>query len=416
MLSYQETLQAIHSHKANGRRPDFKRFNWILDKLGRPQAGFPSLHIVGTNGKGSTTALLQAIFTTAGYKTGTFTSPFITRFNERIAIDGQPISDHDLVETFDLIKPWLEEVAKTEFGRLTEFELVTLLAFVYFARIQPVDMAIIEAGIGGRFDATNVINPLATICTSIGYDHTDTLGERLADIAWQKAGAIKPAKPIVLGQVPLEAQTVFENEAKKLGAALYQAGCDFQVKDREDSFNFMSPQGNLENLSLSLMGPHQRDNAALALETALLLQAVFPKLDEEAFRIGLQTATWPGRGELIKPNILLDGAHNPQGIQALIELLEKEFPDCPKHLLFAGLKRKDLAKMLELLAGQDVTVVSFDFPGAADLTDYPDTYVQIPDFRTWLKQAERSTDLFVVTGSLYFISQVRHFLLDKETP
>ncbi|OZV23502.1 bifunctional folylpolyglutamate synthase/dihydrofolate synthase [Streptococcus sobrinus] len=416
MLSYQETLQAIHSHKANGRRPDFKRLNWILDKLGRPQAGFPSLHIVGTNGKGSTTALLQAIFTTAGYKTGTFTSPFITRFNERIAIDGQPISDKELVEVFDLVKPWLDQVAETEFGSLTEFELVTVLAFLYFERIQPVDIAIIEAGIGGRFDSTNVINPLATICTSIGYDHTDTLGERLADIAWQKAGANKPAKPIVLGQVPLEAQTVFENEAKKLGAALYQAGCDFQVKDREDSFDFMSPQGNLENLSLSLMGPHQRDNAALALETALLLQAVFPKLDEEAFRIGLQTATWPGRGELVRPNILLDGAHNPQGIGALLELLETDFPNSSKHFLFAGLKRKDLAGMLELLDGQDLTITSFDFPGAAELADYPDYFKKIEDFRDWLSQTQDSQALYVVTGSLYFISQVRHFLLDKETP
>lgn len=220
MLNYQETLQAIHSHKAYGRRPDFRRLNWILDKLGRPQAGFPSLHIVGTNGKGSTTALLQAVFSQAGYKTGTFTSPFITRFNERIAVDGQPISDQDLVKTFDLVRPWLVKLAETELGTLTEFELVTVLAFLYFECIQPVDMAIIEAGVGGRFDSTNIIIPLAAICTSIGYDHLDTLGNRLEDIAWHKAGAIKSGRPIILGPVPQQAQIVFENEAKRLQAPL----------------------------------------------------------------------------------------------------------------------------------------------------------------------------------------------------
>ncbi len=412
MLTYQETLEAIHSHKANGRRPDFKRLNWILDKLGRPQAGFPILHIVGTNGKGSTTAFLQAIFSSAGYKTGTFTSPFITHFNERISVNGRPISDQDLVKTFDFVRPWLEEITKTDLGILTEFELVTVLAFVYFGQIQPVGLVIIEAGIGGRFDSTNVITPLATICTSIGYDHTETLGDRLEDIAWQKAGAIKPNRPMILGSMPRQARSVFEREAQGLGAPLYRLEQEFQIKDEMEVFDFISPLGSLENLHTSLLGPHQKNNAALAIQASLLLRFDFPKIDELAIRKGLRSATWPGRGELVRPNILLDGAHNPQGIQALIELLEKEFPDRPKHLLFAGLKRKDLAKMLELLAGQDVTVVSFDFPGAADLTDYPDTYAQIPDFRTWLKQAERSTDLFVVTGSLYFISDVRHYLLN----
>ncbi len=416
MLSYQETLQAIHSHKANGRRPDFKRLNWILDKLGRPQAGFPILHIVGTNGKGSTTAFLQAIFSSAGYKTGTFTSPFITRFNERISVNGRPISDQDLVKTFDFVRPWLEEITKTDLGILTEFELVTVLAFVYFGQIQPVGLVIIEAGIGGRFDSTNVITPLATICTSIGYDHTETLGDRLEDIAWQKAGAIKPNRPMILGSMPRQARSVFEREAQGLGAPLYRLGQEFQIKDEMEVFDFISPLGSLENLHTSLLGPHQKNNAALAIETSLLLQADFPKIDEEAFRIGLQTATWPGRGELIKPNILLDGAHNPQGIGALLELLETDFPNSSKHLLFAGLKRKNLAGMLELLDGQDLTITSFDFPGAAELADYPDYFKKIEDFRDWLSQAQDSQALYVVTGSLYFISQVRHFLLDKETP
>lgn len=416
MLSYQETLQAIHSHKANGHRPDFKRLNWILDKLGRPQAGFPSLHIVGTNGKGSTTALLQAIFTTAGYKTGTFTSPFITRFNERIAIDRQPISDKELVEVFDLVQPRFDQVAETEFGSLTEFELVTVLAFVYFGQIQPVGLVIIEAGIGGRFDSTNVINPLATICTSIGYDHTDTLGDQLADIAWQKAGAIKPNRPMILGSMPRQARSVFEREAQGLGAPLYRLGQEFQIKDEMEVFDFISPLGSLESLHTSLLGPHQKNNAALAIQASLLLRFDFPKVDELAIRKGLRSATWPGRGELVRPNILLDGAHNPQGIGALLELLETDFPNSSKHFLFAGLKRKDLAGMLELLDGQDLTITSFDFPGAAELADYPDYFKKIEDFRDWLSQTQDSQALYVVTGSLYFISQVRHFLLDKETP
>lgn len=414
MLNYQETLQAIHSHKAYGRRPDFRRLNWILDKLGRPQVGFPSLHIVGTNGKGSTTALLQAVFSQAGYKTGTFTSPFITRFNERIAVDGQPISDQDLVKTFDLVRPWLVKLAETELGTLTEFELVTVLAFLYFECIQPVDMAIIEAGVGGRFDSTNIIIPLAAICTSIGYDHLDTLGNRLEDIAWHKAGAIKSGRPIILGPVPQQAQIVFENEAKRLQAPLYQAGRDFWIEDTSNGFDFKGPLGSLQHLSLSLLGSHQKNNAALAIETSLLLQKNFPKIDEAAIRTGLQSAFWPGRGELIKPNILLDGAHNPQGIQALINLLKTDFPNRSKQLLFAGLKRKNLSEMLALLEGLELSVTTFAFPEAADLADYPETYSKVADFREWLDKAKDSDALFIVTGSLYFISEVRRYLLDQK--
>ncbi|WP_165210770.1 bifunctional folylpolyglutamate synthase/dihydrofolate synthase [Streptococcus tangpeifui] len=414
MLTYQETLQTIHSHKAYGRRPDFRRLNWLLDKLGRPQAGFPSLHIVGTNGKGSTTALLQAIFSQAGYKTGTFTSPFITRFNERIAVDGQPISDQDLVRTFDLVRPWLEKLTETEMGTLTEFELVTVLAFLYFERVQPVDIAIIEAGVGGRFDSTNIITPLATICTSIGYDHLDTLGNRLEDIVWHKAGAIKSGRSIILGPVPQKAQIVFENEAKQLQAPLYQAGRDFWIEDTSNGFDFKGPLGSLQHLSLSLLGSHQQYNAALATEASLLLQKHFPKIDEAAIRTGLRSAFWPGRGELIEPNILLDGAHNPQGIQALINLLKTDFPNRSKQLLFAGLKRKNLSGMLTLLEGLELSVTTFAFPEAADLADYPETYSKVADFREWLDKAKDSDDLFIVTGSLYFISEVRRYLLDQK--
>lgn len=192
MMTYTETLNWIHSHKANGRRPSIERMRYLLNLLDNPQDKFPAIHIVGTNGKGSTTSFLQHILTESGYKTGTFTSPFITRFNERIAIDSKEISDQDLVKTAQAIKPIVENYDfQNKVGKVTEFELVTVLMFYYFAEINPVDIAVIEAGIGGTYDSTNVFTAKAVICPSISIDHQDTLGDTLTEIASHKAGVLK---------------------------------------------------------------------------------------------------------------------------------------------------------------------------------------------------------------------------------
>ena len=197
-MNYIETLNWIHSHKANGRRPSLERMQYLLALLDNPQDKFPAIHVVGTNGKGSTTSFLQHILTASGYKTGTFTSPFITRFNERIAIDSVEIPDQDLVKTVQAIKPIVNSAEfQDKVGKVTEFELVTALMFYYFAVVNPVDIAVIEAGIGGTYDSTNVFTAKAVICPSISIDHQETLGNSLAEIAQHKADILKPNVPFI---------------------------------------------------------------------------------------------------------------------------------------------------------------------------------------------------------------------------
>ena len=219
-MNYTETLNFIHSFKGNGRRPQLERMRWLLRQAGEPQSHYPTVHIVGTNGKGSTTSYLQNILTKSGYQVGTFTSPYITGFNERISINGTEIPDKDLISLVAKAQVILSDLEEhTNFGRPTEFELVTLLMFLYFD-LKQVDMAIIEAGIGGRLDSTNVLSPELVICTSIGFDHTETLGNSLLDIANHKAGVMRENTPILLGRVSAEVEHFFNQKSHDLQVPL----------------------------------------------------------------------------------------------------------------------------------------------------------------------------------------------------
>ncbi|SUN45237.1 folylpolyglutamate synthase / dihydrofolate synthase [Streptococcus dysgalactiae] len=205
----------IHTFKANGRKTDLDRMTYLLDALGRPQDKFPAIHVVGTNGKRSVTAYLQHIFTASGYQVGTFTSPFMMSFHDRICLNGQPISEQDLKHCVRVIKPILTKMSQdTQWQRPTEFELVTLIMFYYFAELNPVDLTIIEAGIGGLTDATNVFHALAVVCPSISFNHQERLDHTLADIAQQKAAVIKAKEPVVIGELVTEAIKVFKHHAQ----------------------------------------------------------------------------------------------------------------------------------------------------------------------------------------------------------
>ncbi|AND79176.1 bifunctional folylpolyglutamate synthase/dihydrofolate synthase [Streptococcus pantholopis] len=412
-MDYKETLTWIHSYKAKGRRPKQARMLALLEKLDNPQQKITALHIVGTNGKGSTVSFLQHILTASGYTAGTFTSPFITRFNERIAINQQPISDKDLCRTAALIRPLVEdEQLLSKWGRPTEFELVTLLMFTYFARIKPVDLALIEAGVGGTRDATNVFTPLAVICPSISYDHQETLGSSLSQIASHKVGVLSESTPLIFGQFQQEARLVFYQRAALFSAPTYELGKDFFYTEKKDSLTFCRDDFCLSDIQLQLLGEHQKSNAALAAMAALLLSKKRKNITAESIKTGLQKATWPGRAELISPHILLDGAHNEEAMQSLTALLEEHFADKKIYILFAGLKRKPIQKMLACLTPYDLIVTSFDFPGAEDLENYSCHFKKVEDWHLWLKMIpEQTNDLYVVTGSLYFISEVRRYLL-----
>ena len=417
-MNYTETLGWIHSYKANGRRPKQERMLAILEKLNHPQRKFSAVHVVGTNGKGSTVSFLQHILTAAGYKTGSFTSPFIQSFNERIAIDRQPISDRELCRTAQLVRPIIEnKQLLSAWGRPTEFELVTLLMFTYFAYINPVDLAVIEAGVGGSHDATNVFTALAVICPSISLDHQDRLGTSLSHIAQHKVGVLAENVPLIFAQLQQEVRQIFYQKAALLKAPTYELGKDFSFAEHSDgSFCFYREPFTLSNIHLQLLGKHQKSNASLAVMAALLLSRKLSGITSAAIKTGLQKAVWPGRTEFIGSHLMLDGAHNEEAIQKLADLLDDMFADKEIHILFAGLQRKPIKQLLSLLCHYDVRVTSFDFPDAQKLEDYPPSYKKVQNWRLWLEKIPKQTDsLYVVTGSLYFISEVRNYLLSEET-
>ena len=413
-MNYTETLNFIHSFKGNGRRPQLERMRWLLKQAGNPQTHFPTVHIVGTNGKGSTTSYLQNILTKSGYQVGTFTSPYITRFNERISINGTEIPDKDLISLVAKAQVLLNDLEEhTDFDRPTEFELVTLLMFLYFD-LKQVDMAIIEAGIGGRLDSTNVLSPELAICTSIGFDHTETLGDSLLDIANHKAGVMRKNTPILLGRVSAEVEHFFNQKSHDLQAPLAIIDREIQLLPKDNqTIQISYDHWESPNLKLPMLGQHQENNAGLAVTAAHLLAQTFSKITDKSIQEGIEETHWPGRSEWIGNNIYLDGAHNPQGIASLKQVLKDNFANRRVHILFAGLRRKPLADLLEELKDYDITVTSFDFFEALPLDDYPKDFKRAADYRDWLAQAEsaNSDDLFVVTGSLYFISEVRNYLI-----
>ena len=413
-MNYTETLNFIHSFKGNGRRPQLERMRWLLKQAGEPQSHYPTVHIVGTNGKGSTTSYLQNILTKSGYQVGTFTSPYITRFNERISINGTEIPDKDLISLVAKAQVILSDLEEhTNFGRPTEFELVTLLMFLYFD-LKQVDMAIIEAGIGGRLDSTNVLSPELVICTSIGFDHTETLGDSLLDIANHKAGVMRENTPILLGRVSAEVEHFFNQKSHDLQVPLAIIDREIQLLPKDNqTIQISYDHWESPNLKLPMLGQHQENNAGLAVTAAHLLAQTFSKITDKSIQEGIEETHWPGRSEWIGNNIYLDGAHNPQGIASLKQVLKDNFANRRVHILFAGLRRKPLADLLEELRDYDITVTSFDFFEALPLDDYPQDFKRAADYRDWLAQAEsaNSDDLFVVTGSLYFISAVRNYLI-----
>lgn len=413
-MNYTETLNFIHSFKGNGRRPQLERMRWLLKQAGNPQTHFPTVHIVGTNGKGSTTSYLQNILTKSGYQVGTFTSPYITRFNERISINGTEIPDKDLISLVEKAQVLLDDLEEhTAFDRPTEFELVTLLMFLYFD-LKQVDMAIIEAGIGGRLDSTNVLSPELVICTSIGFDHTETLGNNLLDISNHKAGVMRENTPILLGRVSAEVEHFFNQKSHDLQAPLAVIDREIQLLPKDNQTIQVSyDHWESPDLKLPMLGRHQENNAGLAVTAAHLLAQTFSKITDKSIQEGIEETHWPGRSEWIGNNIYLDGAHNPQGIASLKQVLKDNFANRRVHILFAGLRRKPLADLLEELKDYDITVTSFDFFEALPLDDYPKDFKRAADYRDWLAQAKsaNSDDLFVVTGSLYFISEVRNYLI-----
>lgn len=418
-MTYQETLDWIHSTLKFGIKPGIARMEWMLHELGNPQKNLKGIHVVGTNGKGSTTNYLQHIFTEAGYEVGTFTSPYIMDFCERIAINGRMISQEDLVLLAEKVKPVVDRLpVETTLEPATEFEIITTMMFYYFGVMHPVEVAVIEAGLGGLHDSTNVFNPLAVICPSIGLDHQNILGQTYAEIAAQKAGVLYPDVPFIFAEDKEEVLQVFYSTAKMLSCPTFRLGHDFTVSGKSSAFEFVYDNETISGLSLAMSGQHQVANASLSIMTSLLIAPAFPKVTQEIIKKALSKARWLGRTEMMADNLMIDGAHNDESVKVLVNLLKEEYSERKIHILFAAIDTKPIDSMLEQLSVfESLTVTTFDYPNSVKLEHYPEAYNRVPNALQWLTKIEEATEenLFVVTGSLYFISQVRSYLLQGES-
>lgn len=427
--AYEEARSWIHSRLKFGVKPGLDRMKQLMARLDHPEKNIRALHVAGTNGKGSTVAFIRSMLQEAGYTVGTFTSPYIITFNERISVNGTPITDEEWVTLVNQVKPIVEELDQTEHGQPTEFEIMTACAFLYFAAYHQVDFVIFETGLGGRYDSTNVVEPLLTVITSIGHDHMNILGNTIEEIAGEKAGIIKEGIPIVTAVTQPEALQVIRHEAERKFAPFQSLHDTSRIYNEKalpagEQFSLKTGETCYEDIRTSLIGTHQRQNAALSILAAEWLNREnIAELSDAALRSGLIKAAWPGRLELVQehPPVYLDGAHNEEGIDKLTETMKQRFPDSDICVVFSALKDKpyhDMIKKLETIA-HSIHFASFDFPRASlakDLYDASEisskSWNEDPEHVIKLIESKKgSNDIVLITGSLYFISDIRKRML-----
>lgn len=387
---------------------------YALELAGNPERSLPIIHVAGTNGKGSTIAFLSHLLEGQGFTVGTFVSPHMVTVRDRISYNGQPMTREAFRQSLTLVRD-LEGRVQERYEAFSYFESLFLAMLLHFSTVRP-DFLLVEVGIGGLSDVTNLVHPLVTVITSIGLDHQELLGQTLGEIAEQKAGIVKKGIPLVLGPMSEEAFSVCSQQAEKVQSPLFAFGQDFLLT--EGRF-YRQHQLVLDQLVLGLQGQHQVENAAVALETLyLLLERMGKEIDVTALQSSLSTTSWAGRLELIhqSPTVYLDGAHNIPGIQRLIDFINSQDNQAPT-ILFSALKRKDFQEMVSLLKNSlpraTILVTSFDYGGAVVKEDLSDDILYIPDYRRFLEQWKltENGELYV-TGSLYFISEVRKMFID----
>ncbi|HLO10885.1 MAG TPA: folylpolyglutamate synthase/dihydrofolate synthase family protein [Pseudoneobacillus sp.] len=431
LTTYEQALDWIHSRLRLGIKPGLARMEWMMERLGHPERSVKTVHVAGTNGKGSTVTFLRNILQAAGYEVGTFTSPYIEQFNERISVNGIPISDQDILELTNLIIPLANELEETELGGPTEFEVITAMSFYFFAKLHPVDVVIYEVGLGGRFDSTNIIYPLVSIITSIGLDHTNILGDTIEEIAFEKAGIIKNGVGLITAVKQPEVQKVIKGQAESKKAPVYQLGNDFSITAHDsllkgEKFSLTTAYKEFQDLHIGMIGRHQVENASLAVVASLYLNQFYSFLiEEDHIRKGLKEAFWPGRLEVLQesPLILMDGAHNEEGIKALVEALSSRYHNKTIHIIFTALSDKKLDQMIHLLdkVADKLYFVEFDFPRASKAVDLYEIsqsankqYTE--DWQNLFVEVSNSLNdnsILVITGSLYFISEVKAYISGK---
>jgi len=415
-MDYQQALAYLNNVEFFGSKPGLGRVGELLEKLGNPHRGLRFIHIAGTNGKGSCAAMTASILKAAGYKTGLFTSPYLYRFNERMQINGKQIDDEVLAELVTRVKP----IAEAMDDHPTVFELMTATALLWYKEEQ-CDAVVLEVGLGGRFDATNIIDaPEAAVIMNIGLDHTEILGDTVEQIAFEKAGILKPGTEAVLFQQGEGVTNVVRSRCAELGVPLHIS--DFsQIKSEFDSIYGQSFTYKGERYALPLLGPHQLKNAATVLEVVEVLRGRGWRLEQGDVEHGLYAVHWPGRFELLseEPLFVVDGGHNPQCALTVAENLERYFPDKRRILLLGVLRDKDYAGLTEILdrAADEYVCITPESPRAlpaeelaAYLSRYNKPVSVCESIRDGVSRAlDRSDEGSVVcaVGSLYSVGEIR---------
>jgi dihydrofolate synthase/folylpolyglutamate synthase len=399
-----------------------RRTRALLAELDDPQQAVPLVHVAGSKGKGSTCAFIARAAQQAGLETGFYSSPHLHRFPERIAIDGRPVSDAvfaSLAQQVALAAGHLE-AAQPELDTVTTFEMITAMAFLAFAQ-SPCDLAVIEVGLGGLLDATNVIDPLVTVITRIDYEHTAVLGNTLTEIALQKAGILHAGTPVVVSPQPAEAATAIQQAASELHTPLLMGGVDWAWEGDWRSFTATGPWGTWPELRVGIAGPHQVENACTAIAALHVLNGQHVSIPESAIRAGLRNARWPGRFERVQVNdqeIVLDGAHTPAAAQALVGTWQAEIGGQAAAAIVGMGSDKDVATFLAELQPITSRVIATraSSPRAASPAAIAATAADLgfaaqvaPDVASAM-QLTRGDSPLLVTGSLFVAGEARETL------
>lgn len=420
-MKMNDVIGLVNTNRGNGKKESLKRMYALLEKIGNPQKKLKFVHIAGTNGKGSTASFLSSILEQTAIKTGLFTSPHLEKINERIGINKTNITDTDFIQMTEKVAPYVDEVEKELNERLYSFEILTAVAFLYFAE-KECELVILEAGIGGRLDATNTIQtPEVAVITSIGLDHMKVLGDSIESIAHEKAGIVKEKGVLIFPEMEDSLEKIFYNKAKQKQTTVrkIESADVTDVRIKEDLTTFSYKQFN--PIRIHLLGMHQAMNACLALEAAQVLQDMGYEINQSDIIKGLNEARWPGRMEKISdsPLIILDGAHNPAGVKTLKQTVETIFKDEKLTFVVGMMKDKEYHDMIESIlpfAHMIHTVSPDEYRGfdaqtvAAELRNkgiHAQAHVSVDSLIDMLKKESYHSDKIIVFGSLYLIGEFR---------
>lgn len=403
------------------RKYRLERMRAVMSLLGNPQDDYPIIHVTGTNGKGSTIAMLSSLFVHHGQRVGAFVSPHLIDYTDRFLINGNVMPEEDFEMVGNLVQQ-AEATLIDEYEPLSFFEIMTAMALVYFSR-KKVEVALLEVGIGGLLDTTNIVHSTMSVITSIGMDHEEMLGNTLEEIAIQKTGIFKRNQAVILGNLPTEALQIAEVVGKAYNCDLHTFEREFKIEPFEDGFIFTNSDIRIHIPCLNLKGNYQLENAAVALECFLRFEKKFQlPIELSAIQESFQTVTWPGRMEVVhqSPTVILDGAHNIHALKRFVETVKQYGElEAQQTILFSALKRKHYKEMVDYLRKElpeaRLVITTFEYVGAIEKTDYPSSEVEFVEdaqqfIEEYLIQASSKETLWI-TGSLYFISFMRKFFV-----